>query len=105
MPSAFSLPQKDIDQVLRLGGSDDASRMRVAAQFMMGKPTEEIAAFLKQEYRGGMGLNTDSGKMSTWFDEQGVWLARGDHARDAAPGMFIPWMDAADRIGTLLHTG
>ncbi|MCD8161787.1 MAG: hypothetical protein LUE61_11715 [Clostridiales bacterium] len=79
--------------------------MRVAAQFMMGKSTEEIAAFLQQEYRGGMGLNTDSGKVSAWFDERGVWLARGDHARDAAPGMFIPWLDAADRIGELMDAG
>ncbi|MCD8144722.1 MAG: SNF2-related protein [Oscillospiraceae bacterium] len=104
-PSAFSLPQEDIDHVLRLGGRTEQTRMEVAALFMTGKSPIEIANFLSREYRGGLGLLTDSGRMSAWFGEQGIWLASGDHARDAAPGMYIPWLNAAERIGELMEAG
>ncbi|MCD7764430.1 MAG: SNF2-related protein [Lachnospiraceae bacterium] len=105
MPSAFSLPQEDIDHVLRLGGRTEQTRMEVAALFMTGKSPIEIANFLSREYRGGLGLLTDNGRMSAWFGEQGIWLASGDHARDAAPGMYIPWLNAAERIGELMDAG
>ncbi|MCD8142855.1 MAG: class I SAM-dependent methyltransferase, partial [Clostridiales bacterium] len=105
MPSAFSLLQEDIDHVLRLGGRTEQTRMEVAALFMTGKSPIEIANFLSREYRGGLGLLTDNGRMSAWFGEQGIWLARGDHALDAAPGMYIPWLNAAERIGELMDAG
>ncbi|MCD8368138.1 MAG: SNF2-related protein [Clostridiales bacterium] len=72
---------------------------------MTGKSPIEIANFLSREYRGGLGLLTDNGRMSAWFGEQGIWLASGDHARDAAPGMYIPWLNAAERIGELMDAG
>ncbi|MCD8011317.1 MAG: helicase SNF2, partial [Lachnospiraceae bacterium] len=103
--SAFSIPQEEIDQVLRLGGRNENSRMEVAAQFMTGKSTEEIADFLRCGYRGGLGLLTDNGRLSAWFDDRGLWLARDDRARDTAPGMYIPWQMAAERIGELLDAG
>ncbi|MCD7856684.1 MAG: SNF2-related protein, partial [Clostridiales bacterium] len=72
---------------------------------MTGKSPIEIANFLSWEYRGGLGLLTDNGRMSAWLGEQGIWLANGDHARDAAPGMYIPWLNVAERIGALMETG
>ena len=42
---AFSIPQEDIDQVLRFGSNTENSRMRVAAEFMKQKSPEQIAAY------------------------------------------------------------
>jgi len=104
-PSAFSLAQTDIDHFLRLGGRSDKSRMIIAAEYMEGKSTEKIVDTLREEYRGGMGILTDNGRMSAWFGEEGIILARGDHARFAAQHQFLAWEDAADRIGELLDAG
>ncbi|MCC8140035.1 MAG: hypothetical protein LIO67_07040 [Lachnospiraceae bacterium] len=104
-PSAFSVPQSDIDNVLRLGGSSDQSRMVVAAEYMKGKSVTELAGFLRMEYRGGMGIFTDSGRLSVWFGEEGIRLAAGDRAREKKAGMLLSWEDAAERIGELLDDG
>jgi hypothetical protein len=104
-PFAFSFTQADIDHVLRLGGNNDNSRQRVAAQYMMQKPTEEIAAFLSREYVGGGGFITDNSRMSTWFAEDGIHLAKGDSARYVQSAQVIPWEDATERIGQLLELG
>ena len=104
-PFAFSFTQADIDHVLRLGGNNDNSRQRVAAQYMMQKPTEEIAAFLSREYVGGGGFITDNSRMSAWFAEAGIHLAKGDSARYVQSAQVIPWEDATERIGQLLELG
>ena len=104
-PFAFSFPQEDIDHVLRLGGNNDNSRHRVAAQYMMQKPTVEIAAFLSEEYVGGGGFKTDAGELSAWYAEDGIHLARGRSARYVSSAQVIPWEDAATRIGELLEQG
>ncbi|MCD8096573.1 MAG: hypothetical protein LUE31_00715 [Lachnospiraceae bacterium] len=104
-PSAFSVPQSDIDNILRLGGSSDKSRMVVAAEYMKGKSVTELAAFLRTEYCGGIGIFTDSGRLSAWFGEEGIRLAAGDRARDERAGMLLSWEDAVERIGELLDDG
>ncbi|MCD7744951.1 MAG: SNF2-related protein [Lachnospiraceae bacterium] len=104
-PSAFSLPQSDIAHFLRLGGKTDKSRMVVAAEYMKGKSGEKIVETLRDEYQGGMGILTDNGRMSAWFGEEGISLARGDHARFASQHQLLTWEDAAARIGELMDAG
>ena len=104
-PFAFSFPQEDIDHVLRLGGNNDNSRMRVAAEYMKQKPPEDIAAFLSREYVGGAGFKTERGDMTAWFTADGMRLARGRTAQYASSAQIIPWTDAAARIGELLEQG
>jgi len=104
-PFAFSFAQEDIDHVLRLGGNNDNSRERVAAQYMMLKSPDDIAGFLSREYVGGGGFVTDNGRMSAWFAEDGIHLARGDSARYVQSAQVVPWSDAAARIGELLDQG
>ena len=43
-PSAFSMsiPQSDIDQILRMEGNADHARMKIATEFSKGKSVEEI---------------------------------------------------------------
>ena len=104
-PFAFSFPQRDIDHVLRLGGNNDHSRMRVAAQYMMQKPADEIAAFLREEYVGGGGFTTGTGKFAAWYAADGIHLAFGQSAKDTTSAQVISWQDAAARIGELLEQG
>lgn len=104
-PFAFSFAQADIDHVLRLGGNNDNSRQRVAAEFMKQKPLEEIAAFLSHEYVGGGGFKTDNGELSAWYASDGIHLARGRSAQYVNSAQVISWQDAAARIGELLEQG
>ncbi|MCD8130402.1 MAG: SNF2-related protein [Lachnospiraceae bacterium] len=103
--STFALPQDVIDTVLRLGGRNEHSRQMVAAEFMQGGSPEEIVDVLKTEYRGGHGLLTDEIRMSAWFNDDGIRLAKGGGVRNAIQQQLLPWEDAAVRIGELLETG
>lgn len=65
-PSAFSMsiPQSDIDHILRMEGNADYARMKIATEFSKGKSVEEIAAFLQSSFHGGNGVVTESGRYS-----------------------------------------
>ena len=104
-PFAFSIPQQDIDQILRFGSNTENSRMRVAAEFMKQKSPEEIAAFLKKEYHGGFGLKGTDGDVSAWYAGDGIHLSMGLSARYVQYAQVISWEAAAARIGELLDTG
>lgn len=104
-PFAFSFAQEDVDAVLRLGGNNESSRMRVAAEYMTQKPMEEIAAFLSREYVGGGGFKLERGDTAAWFSEDGIRLSNGRTARYSKSAQVVPWNDAARRIGELLEQG
>ena len=103
--SAFSLSQDDIDTVLRYGGNADDSRMRITAEFMKDKPTEEHAAFLKSLFRGGNGYRVNGRDISAWYAEDGIRIAFGRQSENVRDARLIPWTDAAKRIDELLGAG
>lgn len=107
IPSAFSMfiSQDDIDHILRTGGNADAARMKIAAEFSKQKPLEDRAAFLKALYYGGNGLITDNGRLSAWYGDDGIHIAKGDAARHLRSAQVISWADAAERIEELLDSG
>ena len=106
-PSAFSMfiSQADIDHILRTGGNEDDARMKIVAEFSKQKPLEDRAAFLKALYHGGNGLITENGKISAWYSEDGIHIARGDTARYLPSAQVISWADAAERTEKLLDNG
>ena len=104
-PSAFSFPQKVMDDVLRLGGNTDELRMRVVAEFEKRRSVDEIAAFLPAVYQGGNGFTVDGVKYAVWYAEDGIRVAQGEQARYERGAQLIPWADAAARIGELLDEG
>ena len=104
-PSAFSFPQKVMDDVLRLGGNTDELRMRVVAEFEKRRSIDEIAAFLPAVYQGGNGFAIDGEKYAVWYSEDGIRIAQGEQARYERGAQLIPWVDAAVRIGELLDAG
>jgi hypothetical protein len=55
-PSAFSISQQIIDEVLTSGGNEENSALRIVAYFKKGHSLIDNADFLQREYRvGGKG--------------------------------------------------
>ncbi len=106
-PSAFSMsiPQSDIDHILRMEGNADYARMKIATEFSKGKSAEEIAAFLQSSFHGGNGVVIENGRYSAWYAEDGIHIANGDAARYLTSAKVVSWQEAAERIGQLLTQG
>ena len=103
--SAFSIFQDDIDQILRIGSNRKHSRMVLVSAFQKEKSIPETAALMRQEYQGGIGLNSANGNLSAWYAEDGIHLAKGNTARYAKSAQIISWDDAATRVHELLEAG
>ena len=106
-PSAFSMsiPQADIDHILRMEGNADYARMKIVTEFSKGKSAEEIAAFLQSSFHGGNGVVTENGRYSAWYAEDGIHIANGDAARYLTSAKVVSWQEAAERIRQLLTQG
>ena len=106
-PSAFSMsiPQSDIDHILRMEGNADYARMKIATEFSKGKSVEEIAALLQSSFHGGNGVVTENGRYSAWYAEDGIHIANGDAARYLTSAKVVSWQEAAERISELLEKG
>ena len=106
-PSAFSMsiPQADIDHILRMEGNADYARMKISTEFSKGKSVEEIAAFLQSSFHGGNGVVTENGRYSAWYAEDGIHIANGDAARYLTSAKIVSWQEAAARISELLEQG
>lgn len=103
--SAFSMPQREIDSILKTGSNRNDSLLRIVAFYQKYKTLEEKADFLQKEYQGGKGLYLDEEKVSVWFHTEGIHLAKGDSALYAHPKQVISWTDVANRIEELLREG
>lgn len=103
--SAFSMPQNEIDSILRTGSNRNDSLLRIVTFYQKDKTLEEKADFLQKEYQGGKGLYLDEEKVSVWFHTEGIHLAKGDTALYAHPKQVISWADVANRIEELLRDG
>ena len=104
-PFAFSLPQEDIDHLLRLGSNTEDARTKIALEFMKQKSLSALTAFVKQTYHDGYGLQTGSGSISSWAADDGLHIMRGTSVRYARTAQVLSWEDATARIGELLEQG
>ena len=103
MPSALSIPQEVVDEVLRVGGNTAHHRERIVAAFEKQKP--DTPDFLRSLLHGGNGIVTDAGTFAAWYDETGIRISRGRSARHAPSAKLVSWQEAASRIGQLLEEG
>ena len=103
MPSALSIPQEVVDEVLRVGGNTAHHREWIVAAFEKQKPDTED--FLRSLLHGGNGIVTDAGTFAAWYDETGFRISRGRSARHAPSARLVSWQEAAGRIGQLLEEG
>lgn len=101
----MSIPQADIDHILRMEGNADYARMKIATEFSKGKSVEEIAAFLQSSFHGGNGVVTENGRYSAWYADDGIHIANGDAARYLTSAKVVSWQEAAARISELLEQG
>ena len=104
-PSAFSIPQEDIDLLLIFGSNDREARMKITTEFCKHKRLERVVDYLKKTYRGAYGIETERGKFSSFAAEDGIHIARGDGTEYARDAQVLSWLDATTRIGQLLDEG
>ena len=105
MPAAFSLPQDQIDTILRSGGGRDNSRKRIYAKYQQGKSPEEMTEFLKNEYKTtGKGFEFDGNPVSLWFDEMGMRIGYGTSAKENTLAL-MSWSEVESHIRTMVENG
>ncbi|MCI8409125.1 MAG: DUF3849 domain-containing protein [Lachnospiraceae bacterium] len=105
MPAAFSLPQEQLDTILRSGGGRNNSRKRIYAKYQQGKTPEEMTEFLKNEYKTtGKGFDFGDNPVSLWFDENGMQVGYGTSAKEA-PLAVMSWQEAESHIRSMVENG
>ena len=104
-PSAFTMPQEYIDQMLRVGSNTDNARTRLAIEYSKQLPKEQLLSFVKKTYHGGYGLKFGDTKVCAWYARDGMHITYGDSARYARNAQIVSWEDMYNRIGELLDQG
>lgn len=105
MPAAFSLPQEQLEAILRTGGGRDNSRKRIYAKYLQGKTPEELAEFLKNEYTTtGKGFDFGDNPVALWFDEAGMRIGYGTSAKEA-PLALLNWQELEQHIRSMVENG
>ena len=104
-PSAFTIPQEYIDQMLRVGSNTDNARTKLAIEYSKQLPKEQLLSFIQKTYHGGYGLKFGDTKVCAWYTEDGMQITYGDSARYARNAQILSWDDVASRIGELLEEG
>ena len=101
----FNLPlqQKEIDTVLIYGGNKENLRLKILAEYSKGKGVEELADFLKNNFRGGNGYEVAGNKVCAWYDKEGVYLSN-DISSKTNPMQILSWSNAAKRIEELIES-
>ena len=105
MPAAFSLPQNELETILRSGGGKQHSRKRIFAKYTEGRNAEQMVDFLKNEYgQTGKGFEINGNPVSVWFDEHGMSVGYGTQARET-PIVPMDWEDVESHIRSMIENG
>ena len=105
MPAAFSLPQEELDIILRSGGGKQHSRKRIYAKYTESRDAEGMVEFLKKEYgQTGKGFEIGGHPVSVWFDEHGMSVGYGTQAKEA-PIATMNWVDVESHIRSMVQNG
>ena len=105
MPAAFSLPQEQLEAILRTGGGRNNSRSRIYAKYQQGKTPEEMAEFLKNEYKTtGKGFDFGDNPISVWFNESGMSIGYGMSAKEN-PVAVMGWTEIEGVVRSMVEQG
>ena len=105
MPAAFSLPQEQLEAILRTGGGQNNSRSRIYAKYQQGKTPEEMAEFLKNEYKTtGKGFDFGDNPISVWFSESGMGIGYGMSAKEN-PVAVMGWTEIEGVVRSMVEQG
>lgn len=105
MPLGFTLPEKELDAILRTGGGRDDSRKRIYAKYQQRKTPKEMEAFLRKEYATtGKGFEIDGKQIAVWFDESGMRVGYGTSATEQ-PLVKMDWKEIESHIRRQVENG
>ena len=105
MPAAFSLPKEQLEAILRTGGGRNNNRSRIYAKYQQDKTPEEMAEFLKNEYRTtGKGFDFGNNPVSVWFNESGMSIGYGMSAREN-PVAVMGWQEVEGIVRSMVENG
>ena len=105
MPAAFSLPQNELETILRSGGGKQHSRKRIFAKYTEGRNAEQMVDFLKNEYgQTGKGFEINGNPVSVWFDEHGMSVGYGTQAKET-PLVTMSWEEVENHIRSMIENG
>ena len=105
MSAAFSLPQNELETILRSGGGKQHSRKRIFAKYTEGRKAEQMVDFLKNEYgQTGKGFEINGNPVSLWFDENGMSVGYGTQAKET-PLVTMNWEDVESHIRSMIENG
>ena len=102
-----AIPADVVDEVLRQGGNQKGSMLRIINNFMLDQTEEEYTEFVRREYgTGGRGIIAGGIRYSVWHDEPGMQIAAGDSVHGAVLyKAFLSWEEVSGRIHQLLRQG
>ena len=101
----FGISQQIIDEALCCGFNDKNSRVQIAMHFRWDRGVEYNARMLKFLYgTNGAGFVFNGEKVSFWYDENGISIAKGTSAKTST-ATHLTWEQAAVRIRELLDVG
>jgi N12 class adenine-specific DNA methylase len=101
----FGISQQTIDEALCCGFNDKNSRVQIAMHFRRDRGVEYNAKMLKFLYgTNGAGFVFNGEKVSFWYDENGISIAKGTSAKTST-ATHLTWEQAAVRIRELLDVG
>ena len=101
----FGISQQIIDEALCCGFNDENSRVQIAMHFRRDRGVEYNARMLKFLYgTNGAGFIFNGEKVSFWYDENGISIAKGTSAKTST-ATHLTWEQAAVRIRELLDVG
>lgn len=101
----FGISQQIIDEALCCGFNDKNSRVQIAMHFRRDRGVEYNARMLKFLYgTNGAGFVFNGEKVSFWYDENGISIAKGTSAKTST-ATHLTWEQAAVRIRELLDVG
>ena len=105
MPLGFTLPEKELDAILRTGGGRDDSRKRIYAKYQQRKTPKEMEAFLRKEYATtGKGFEIDGKQIAVWFDESGMRVGYGTSVTEQ-PLVKMDWKEIESHIRRQVENG
>ena len=105
MPAAFSLPEEELETILRSGGGKQNSRKRIFAKYTEGRNAEQMVDFLKNEYgQTGKGFEINGNPVSVWFDEHGMSVGYGTQAKET-PIVTMSWEEVESHIRSMIENG
>ena len=104
-PTKEVITKEQLDTILRSGGGRENSRKRIYAKYQQGKTPEEMAEFLKKEYKTtGKGFEFEGKQVSVWFDGQGMTAGDGTSAIEN-PKFTMSWQEIETQIRSQVENG